>query len=80
MRSAAAARDCSTLEIWASWVMGCVKFFAYWTKAWMSPTVIVPATAKNAPVTATATYPRFPTNPSTGIMRPERNCAFQPAL
>ena len=46
----------------------------------MSPTVMVPATAKNAPVTATATYPRFPTNPSTGIMRPERNCAFQPAL
>ena len=90
MRSAAAARDCSTLEIWASWVMGCVKFFTYWTKAWMSPTVMAlrlvleagryTATAKNAPVTATATYPRFPTNPSTGIMRPERNCAFQPAL
>ena len=80
MRSAAAARDCSTLEIWASWVMGCVKFFTYWTKAWMSPTVMVPAASKNAPVTATATYPRFPTNPSTGIMRPERNCAFQPAL
>ena len=33
MRSAAAARDCSTLDTWASWVMGWVKFFTYWMKA-----------------------------------------------
>ena len=55
MRSAAAARDCSTLEIWASWVMGCVKFFTYWMNAWMSPTVMTPCTARKLPAMATAT-------------------------
>ncbi len=55
MRSAAAARDWSTLDTWASWVMGWVKFFTYWMKAWISPTVMAPVTAKKAPDTATAT-------------------------
>ncbi len=55
MRSAAAAICCSTLDTCVSWVMGCVKFFTYWMNAWMSPTVMMPCTARKLPAMATAT-------------------------
>ena len=47
--------DWSMLETWAIWVMGWVKFFTYWMKAWMSPTMMTPDTASMLPDTATAT-------------------------
>ena len=34
---------------------GCVKFFTYWMNAWMSPTVMMPCTARKLPAMATAT-------------------------
>ena len=54
-RSAAAAICCRMLETCASWVIGCVKFLTYWMNAWMSPTVMMPCTAKKLPRIATAT-------------------------
>ena len=51
----AAAICCSTLDTCVSWVMGCVKFFTYWMNAWMSPTVMMPCTARKLPAMATAT-------------------------
>ena len=47
--------DWSMLEIWAIWVMGWVKFFTYWMKDWISPTWMVPWTARTLPRTATDT-------------------------
>ena len=54
-RSAAAAMLCSMLETCASCWMGWVKFRTYWMKAWISPMVMTPRTAKMLPATATAT-------------------------
>ncbi len=78
-RSAAATVLCSTLEALANCVIGRVKERTYWMKAWISPTVIIRRIANQPPRMTTATYPRLPIRPITGIMMLEKNCAFQAA-
>ena len=59
--------------------MGEVKDRTYWTKAWMSPTLMPPPEAMAAPMMQTTTYPTLPMKPMAGWIRPERNWDFQPA-
>ena len=65
-RSALAAPDCSRFAMEASWVIGWLKFWEYWMKAWTSPRVMEPLVILSPPMTAMMTKLRLEMTRMTG--------------
>ena len=63
------------MAIDATWVSGWVNCREYWMNACTSPRLIAPDATRRPPMTAIATYVRFPMNIIDGMMIPETNCA-----